>query len=83
MDRIKNGAVTLNKSKEQQAEFKLKFGEIRNVGKDMYLKRVEKREQILKIFTRQKQKLLIFLMNILQVYQKLNIKQNKEKDSKY
>ena len=46
-------------------------------------KRVKTRETILKCFVMQEKALLIFLMDLLQEYLKLSIKQNKEQDLKY
>ena len=76
--KIKNGEISLNEPKDEQAKFKSSMGEIKRVPKNICQEIIEKHEEILKTFTGQNQLLLIFLMNLLQEYLKLDVMQKQQ-----
>ena len=74
IDKIRDGEVSLNEAKDDEAKLNSTLAEIRKVPKNIYQKKIRKQRQMLKTFVMQEEQLFIFLMNILQEHLKLGAK---------
>ena len=82
-NKIKNGKISSNDAKDDQARLRSSLGEIKKVQKKHLLKESRNARDNIEMLYNAKKALLIFLMNLVQEHLKLLIKKNKEKDLKY
>ena len=80
MNKIRDGEISLNEAKDEQAKLKSNMGEITKVPKRYLLKESKEARINIEIFIMQEKQLLIFLTNILQRHLRLGAKQKKEQD---
>ena len=80
---IKNGNISIEKTEEDQKQFKSQLNEITTVNPKHRSKDQLKAIKNVKIFITQETKLSNYIKVMLKLYLKLCIKQNKEQDLKY
>ena len=82
INKIRDGEISLNEAKEEQAKLKSSMGEIKRVQKNVLKESREARTNIEYLYNARKAA-TDFLMKILQEHLKLGVKQEKEQDLKY
>ena len=83
INKVRDGEISLNEAKDEQAKLESRMGEITKCEKSIYQKKINKQKQILESFIMQEKQLWTFLMNILQEHLTQGVKQKEEKDLKY